>query len=360
MALMDAVASAGVSARLDGLPLWIMVVAGSAAGKTETVQSLTGAGAVAVSTLSSEAAVLAQIRPGGTGGLLREAVAAGGIAVVRDFGSILSMDRHLRPRILQMLRQAFDGHVDRHIGSDGAKVLRWDGRIVFVAASMPIWDTAHEVISAMGDRFVVVRGDTALDRKAVGRQALGNTGKEATMERELATAMGALVASADVNVRALTPAEEEKLIDIADVVTLARTAVERDFRGDVVSPYDAEANTRFGKQLAQAVRGGLAFGLDQDDAMARAARYARDTIPPSRWRMLLHLADSQWVEPNSICLSFKRSLAAIKNDLEVLRMLGLADAYDNEERRGGRIAMFRYYSLSATVDRRTIKVLRGV
>jgi hypothetical protein len=338
-----------------------MVVAGSGAGKTETVQSLTGAGAVAVSTLSSEAALLAQVKPGGTGGLLREATAAGGIVVIRDFGSILSMDRHLRPRILQKLRQTFDGHVDRHIGNDGAKVLRWDGRLVFVGASMSIWDASHEVISAMGDRFVIVRGHTGLDRKAIGRQALGNTGKEATMERELAAAMGALVASADVNVRALTRDEEGKLVDIADVVTLARTAVERDFKGDVVNPYDAEANTRFVKQLAQAVRGGLAFGLDPETAMARAARYARDTIPPSRWRVILHLADNPGTEPNSTCLGFKRSLPALKNDLEVLRMLGLADATDREERRWLRApALFRYYTLSATVDMQTVGLLRGV
>ena len=46
-------------------------------------------------------------------------------------------------------------------------------------------------------------------------------------------------------------------------MTLARTAVERDYRGDVIDAHAPEMPTRFAKQLAQMVRGGVAIGMDR-------------------------------------------------------------------------------------------------
>jgi hypothetical protein len=54
----------------------------------------------------------------------------------------------------------------------------------------------------------------------------------------------------------------------------ARTAVERDFRGDVVDAHAPEMPTRFGKQLAQMVRGGIAIGMSRGAAVRLALRCA--------------------------------------------------------------------------------------
>ena len=52
----DAVVATAAAERLSGDPLWLLVVGGPGVSKTETVQSLHGAGAIVTSTLSSEAA----------------------------------------------------------------------------------------------------------------------------------------------------------------------------------------------------------------------------------------------------------------------------------------------------------------
>ena len=51
------------------------------------------------------------------------------------------------------------------------------------------------------------------------------------MRAELAATMGVLIASADLNVRNLAEAESERLIRLANLVTWARSGVERDFKG---------------------------------------------------------------------------------------------------------------------------------
>jgi hypothetical protein len=268
------------------------------------------------------------------------------------------MDRNARPKVFDMLREAHDGATSRRTGFEGARILHWRGQVSIAAGCTPAWDVAHEAISQLGDRFCVIRGDTELDRIGIGRQALRNAGKEADMEQELAAAMGAVVASADPNVRTLTDAEDERITSLADAVTRIRTAVERDYRGDVVSAHAPEAATRFGAQLANAARSCMAFGLDPETAMARAARCARDSIPPSRWRMLLYVMEHPQTEPNSVYLKFERSLAAVKNDLEVLRVLRIVSAVEREEYRGGRTVLLRFYTLTSLLNRQVLETLR--
>ena len=51
------------------------------------------------------------------------------------------------------------------------------------------------------------------------------------------------------------------MIKLANVVTWARTGVERDYKGAVVEAHAPEMLTRFGKQLGQVVRGAVSLGM---------------------------------------------------------------------------------------------------
>jgi hypothetical protein len=154
MATMDAVASAGAAERLGGDPLWLMVISGSGNAKTETVQSLSGAGAVVTSTITSEGALLSATArgPNATGGLLRK-TGPRGLLVLKDFTSILSMDKNLRNAVLAALREIHDGRWERDVGHKGGQTLTWAGRLVVVMACTTAWDTARQVVATMGDRF---------------------------------------------------------------------------------------------------------------------------------------------------------------------------------------------------------------
>jgi hypothetical protein len=86
--------------RLNGDPLWVLVVSGSGNAKTETVQALTGARAVLTSTISSDGALLSgtsakEKAEDATGGLLRK-IGSRGVLVIKDFTSILSTSRDAR------------------------------------------------------------------------------------------------------------------------------------------------------------------------------------------------------------------------------------------------------------------------
>ncbi len=89
----------------------------------------------------------------------------------------------------------------------------------------------------------------------------------------------------------LTDAEIDTLLGLADVVTLARTAVELDYSGYVVSAHaSGRLPTRLAKQLAQIACGGLALGMTQ--AAAMPARSVAPSTPCHRcaWSVLVDVA----------------------------------------------------------------------
>ena len=162
---LDAVlAAAAVECFDDGSdPVWLLVISGPGAAKTETVQAFVGAGARSPARSSSEAALLSatperERANDATGGLLRR-IGERGVLVIKDVTSILSMNNDTRAKVLSALREIYDGHWDREVGADGGAP-SWDGRIAVVGAVTTAWDTHHGVIATMGDRFVLVRIDS--------------------------------------------------------------------------------------------------------------------------------------------------------------------------------------------------------
>lgn len=355
LAIFDATASAGTAEKLGGDPLWLIVISGSGNAKTETVQSLSGTGAHVTGTITSEGALLSATtrNRGATGGLLHK-IGARGLLVIKDLTSILAMDSNIRGAVLAAFREIHDGKWERNVGFAGGRTLTWTGRIVIVAACTTAWDEARKVIETMGDRFVLVRSNSMAGRVESARKAIANTGREEVMRAELAGAMGALVASADLNVRGLTDVEGERLIKLANVVTWARSGVERDFRGVVVNAHAPEMPTRFAKQLAQVVRGALSFGMPSEAAMRLAVRCARDSIEPLRRDLLLDVAANPGTDPNDVHTRIVRPLSTVKNNLVALHMLRLVDCEEREERRGNRVVSVPYYRLAPELDRATL------
>ena len=352
---LNVVLSAAAAEKLSGDPPWVLVVGGSGAAKTESVVPLAGAGAHVISTINGEAALLsgtpAKSRAkNASGGLLRK-IGGSGVLVIKDFTSILSMNRDTRALVLAALREIYDGHWARNVGTDGGFTLTWRGRIVVIGAVTTAWDSAYQVVSTLGDRFVLVRLRTGDHRRAAGRQAMANVGGEVQMRARLAEVTGKLLAGAAAHVTAepepgLTDAEMGSLLGLADLVTRARTPVERDYQGNPAFAHALEMPTRFAKQLVQIARGGLLLGLDRDTAMRVAARCCHDTMPPLRRVVLADVAANPDSFTPDVADRVQIPKTTVDRTLQELQLLGLL-----------RVAHIKYgerirwiYSLAPGVD----------
>jgi hypothetical protein len=361
--VLDAVLAAGAAARLTGDALWLLVISGSGNAKTETAQSLAGAGACVTSTITSEGALLSASprSANATGGLLLKVQLGNhGLLVIKDVTSILSMDKRARALVLAALREIHDGKWERNVGIHGGKTLTWTGRVTVVGACTTAWDTAHAVIAIMGDRFVVVRADSnsIAGRLSAACKAIENTGQEAKMRTELADAAGRLVTSASTDEHQLTPAETKRLIKLANIVTWTRSGVERDYKGDMIDAHAQEMPTRFAKQLTMLVRGAVAIGMLPDAAMRLAARCARDSISPLRRAILFDVADHPDARPREVADRIARPRMTALRELEALRMLNVLDCDIQEVMQGGREVTLTYYNLAPALDRDLLLSMR--
>src|SRR5262249_32743803 len=152
-----------------------------------------------------------------------------------------------------------------------------------------------------------------------GRRAIRNTGREIEMREQLADAVAGLIKTFDPsNIYQLTEADENVIIAAANLVTLARTGVEIDYRGDVVDAHAPEMPTRFAKQLTQIMRGAVAIGLRPYEARKLALRCARDSIPQLRLDVLKDIE----ANPESTATDVRRRLqkprATIDRTLQAL------------------------------------------
>jgi len=352
--VLDVVLAAGAAERLTGDPLWLLVVSGSGAAKTETVQSLGGAGALVTSTIASEGALLSATARGthATGGLLVR-LGQRGVLVIKDMGTLLSMDIRARGVVFAALREIYDGRWERNVGIGGGRTLTWAGRIAVVGASTTAWDSAHSVITIMGDRFVIVRADSDATEGRIrsASKAIGNTGREFNMRAELAAAVGELLGNAGTSEYQLSEAEANQLTKLANIVTWVRTGVERDYRSEVVDAHALEMPTRFAKQLTQLVRGAVAIGVVPARAMQLAIRCARDSVVPLRRKLLLDIAAHPDTRSRDVARRIARPRMTVQRELLALSVLGALSCDEVDVMHGGRERVLAKYSLAPALDR---------
>src|SRR5262249_35985821 len=261
-----------------------------------------------------------------------------------------------RGLVLAALREIYDGKWERNVGTGGGRTLLWNGRIAIVGACTTAWDTAHSVIAIMGDRFVIVRSDSETDqvRTRSAWQAIRNTGKETAMRTELAAAVGGLIANASTQEYQLAPAETERLIRLANIVTRTRTGVERDYKGDTVDKHALEMPTRFVKQLTQLVRGTVAVGMPPETAMRLAPRCARDSIAPLRRDILLDVAAHPKAQPREVARRIARPRTTVARELRALHVLSALTCDQLDMVQGGRERTLERYSLAPILDRQLL------
>jgi hypothetical protein len=203
----------------------------------------------------------------------------------------------------------------------------------------------------MGDRFVLLRIDSTQHRVASGLTTIRNTGQEDTMRDELAKLAAGVIAGIDTGSTVPTEAETQAILSAADLVTLARTAVEFDYRGDVVDAHAPEAPTRFARQLTQLFRGAVAIGLERACALRLAIRCARDSVPPLRPEIIDDLARSPDSTATDVRRRLKKPRATVDRQLQALHILGVA-VHNEIETSGafGKTQTPWYYTLADGID----------
>ncbi len=280
--------------RLDGDPVWLLLVAPPAYGKSEILQAISELDDAHSAATLTEGSLLSGTpakdkSKTARGGLLK-VIGSYGIIVAKDFGSVLSMHRDARAAVLAALREIYDGSWTRHVGVDGGKTLHWAGKVGFLAGVTDAIERHHAVTASMGERFILCRFPNS-DPDIQSRQSLRNVGKEVQMRRELGEAVRELFASRLDHPRSVTDNEQDRLINLAGFTVKARSSVDRDpyQSREIVLVPAAEAPGRLVKQLVGLLNGLDAIGVPRPDAWDVINHMAWDSLPTLRRKILAYL-----------------------------------------------------------------------
>lgn len=324
---------------MTGDPVWLLLVGPPGSGKTEILQSLAGEKAVRLVGTITEAGLLSgsprKERPrGAKGGLLRE-IGKFGVVALKDFTSILSMHREGRQRLLAAFREIFDGSWVRILGSDGGLVLPWSGKLGLLGGVTETIDRHHEVMSTMGERFVLYRMPE-LDPQEVARQALRADEQSPAMRRELQQAVSRFLKRCKVSRKPIPACQEEWLVHLALLVARARSAVERDgYSREIELVASTEVPGRIAKSLGRLHAGLRAIGVGEALARDLACKVGFDSLPAARRRLIESLAQAEGpVGLGQLAGHIRLPKTVTRRHLEDLQAHGVVEAQrcGNEDR----------------------------
>ncbi|MGB2713501.1 MAG: hypothetical protein WBC51_04935 [Vicinamibacterales bacterium] len=295
--------------RLSGAPVWLLIVGPSSGAKTELIQTLNlTAGVYPLSDLTEKTfASGAHKTGGGDASLLTEL--GSGLLSLKDFTTVLSMRSEKRKEILGQLREIYDGEYRKNFGS--GKRFEWKGRITLVAGVTHEIDKHYEVMSALGQRFLLLRFQQP-DRIASALQALDSNLNADPLRDELKGRVALFFDSLPYVDPTLSPDSRQQLVEIAEFSTRARSAVVRNgyTRQFEYTPDDPEGPGRFVKQLHGLARGLAVIERRTEISaadMTLVARVAFDSLPTIRRLVVRDFADCVTATVNDLIKRHKNT-----------------------------------------------------
>ena len=273
---------------LPGEPTWLGLIAPPSSAKTELINALVGLPFVVSASTLTPAGLLSgtprrQRARGAKGGLLKQ-VSNPGLLCLKDFTSILSMRPDAKAEILGVLREVYDGHYIRRLGTDGGRELEWKGKLGLIFACTNVIDTHYSVENALGNRFPLTR--LSQPDRTQFKRALKHTGASLmVMRREIADSVTALFAIPRPDPQPLDPEGDEfkRLDRVVNLVVRLRGAVERDrYKRDILSFHGAEGAARIGLALERLLAGLDTLGVDRAIALDVVEAVALDSVSPIR------------------------------------------------------------------------------
>lgn len=336
-----------------GKPLWLMLIGVPSSGRTLILETLVDLPKVhvigAVKSVSGllSASSKKDTGKGSTGGVLRQ-IGERGLMIMKDFTSMLTIDRNASGEVISAFREVYDGRWSREVGVDGGRQIGWRGRIGFLGACTPAIDKHASVNAELGERWIYYRYHES-DGFGESNKALATKDADYAMG-EMRAAVGSFVDAMGlewdgVEPRELEIRENNRIIAIAQLTAASRSSVSRDnYTKEINDIVQKEAPTRLAVALAQLYRGLELIGLDEGERWRLVCKVALDSTSQLRLRVIQECAgaslsaggevDYQSFLPRELSLKLKCSVRTVKMVCEDLQVLGVVRIVGYGEGRG--------------------------
>ena len=321
-------------------PVWLLIMAGSSAGKTIMLKLLDKCGPyiIGVDTLTTNT-FASSMRLDEEVSLLHKA--NNGILIFKDFTVLTTMNDEGLREIMGQLRSIFDGSFDKKSGN--ANDVEWRGKLGIIAAGTIEVQRKMRQFSKNGERFLNYIIDVA-DSKELIRRAIRNHKNLKEMEDNLATMVSEFI-NYIINNKESSKLEipdevDEELINVADFCTLARSPVIMTRKDETVVEFvpDREIGARMVMMLKNIATALMLVANERTLSTLNAKilyKIAFDSIPVER-RLALRLL-SQYTEATTknIAIRFNLTTSTVRGWLNQLNALKMIDRKSKGDNGGG-------------------------
>lgn len=329
-----------IANRFQTDPIWLFIVAPSASGKTDLINSLSKIpGTHLLSSLTSSTFVSGmfpslKLKPDGTlppdpSLLLR--LKPNTVFLLKDFTTVLNLRPDTKNEIMSQLREVYDGYMSKEFGN-GNRV-EWKGKVGFISGVTYSIEKSIMLSSQYGDRFLYYKL-SEIDTLAAMKKVRSVMGSERHLRSVIAVAVAEYYAERMPQDGDLTmPEIPEQIVSalelICQLVVLLRGVVDRDQYGsrEVTGVNQPESPMRMYKQLVSVAKG-LAIlrgGEWDDEDYPLLTKLAFDAVPSWRLSLVeLLLEYPHYLSTVEIGLKLdrpSRTVVVILEDLEMFRVV---------------------------------------
>ena len=327
MQLLDLLIATHVSVDMKGDPVWVLLLKPSSGGGTEILRAFQDDKVFPLSSLTPQSLISGlRPEPGAKAENLDLMNSFNGKSVIlKDFSTVLSLQKDDLRRVLADLREAYDGSLVKAFGSVGVK--KADAHFNLIAAVVTQAAEKHRrVMAPLGERFIWLRYHP--DPDVAVSQAFDGAENEEEMRADLAQAMGTCCEEARLRLPDVRRTSNMKgqLVALASLTASLRTPVDRDYAGMLQVDTEPEIGARLVKVYRKlsvalaAVNGVVEPGRKELDAIMRAAH---DTIPQFRRQLVSAVVRQKTITYEELAEQLNMPKIAIRRECEELAVLGV-------------------------------------
>lgn len=270
---------------VEGDPVWLFLVAPPGGVKTELLMTLSDAAGIMTTTTLTPHALISGAQFGREDPSLIPQL-DGKVLVIKDFTTILTGNIMARDEIFGVLRDAYDGKIEKYFGN--GVVRRYHSKFGILAGVTPIIESTSSANTVLGERFLKCRITATGKHIHAGKnaiaQAMQNLQHNDRMREELREAASRVLARQKPDKLPKVPqGYMHRIALLAQWVSVLRGVVSREkYTGQLQYKPMTEVGTRLAKQLLK-----LSLGLGlfrEEDALTdrtfdTITRVAYATIP---------------------------------------------------------------------------------
>jgi len=292
-----------IANRLEGPPVWLMLIAPPSSGKTIALEPLDVFPATKLLSKLTEKTLLSGMpdQSGKPASLLLQ-LGPKPTLVVKDLGTLLETNHHSKGDLYAQLREVYDGYISAAYGN--GRYVEWPGKnqtgkATMIVGMTPSIDMYHVMESHLGERFIRYQYRASNLASVIAKAAIYQTGGEGALKQALRDAYQQVNRLATMRMAKgapfAGPKTKELCVHLAVLTAQARTSVIRnpyEGHGVVLSP-EQESPARVAKMIwlmAQALC--ILRGEEELSDPALLQKIALDNIRNPRRQFFMQMIDS--------------------------------------------------------------------